>query len=138
MLNGSSCVFCSIVRGEKPSFKIYEDEKVIAILDINPATPGHTLIISKTHFDTLEEASKDIVAHLFTVGNEIGKMLKAKLGAKGYNILANVGRHAGQVIFHVHIHIVPRYEGDGIRFVAKQKRASDEDLKKIYHQIVER
>jgi histidine triad (HIT) family protein len=98
------CIFCEIVRGEIPSSKVFENEKVFAFLDINPVSKGHTLVIPKAHYAGFSE----VPAELLT---EIGRR---QLGSDGFNVLLNNGRAAGQLIDHAHFHLVPRTAGDGV------------------------
>lgn len=108
------CIFCKIVSGEIPSYKIFEDEKTLAFLDIKPVRPGHTLIIPKKHVQNLEEVNPEDLAALILTVKKIGKLLKDKLLVEGYNISSNNDAIAGQVIPHLHFHIVPRASGDGL------------------------
>jgi histidine triad (HIT) family protein len=107
------CIFCQIVRGELSAHKIYEDEDSLAFLDIHPLTEGHTMVIPKQHFSTIQEMPPALAGKVFeTVARLTGKIEKA-LGASATTIGINNGRGAGQVIPHLHIHIVPRYPNDG-------------------------
>lgn len=111
----SECIFCKIVAGEVPSARVYEDEHVLAILDINPVAPGHTLLLLKEHVARLEEAEGDLLAHLARVLPRVARAVVAATGAEGCNVLLNSGRAAGQLISHLHVHLVPRRSGDGLR-----------------------
>lgn len=108
------CIFCKIVSKEIPCYKIYEDDQVLAFLDIKPVSPGHTLAIPKTHYQNLEEISEADLATLIVVVKKIGALLKDKLGIAGYNVIENNDASAGQIIPHIHFHIIPRFEDDGI------------------------
>jgi histidine triad (HIT) family protein len=114
------CVFCKIVEKKIPSATIYEDADVMAFLDINPRFKGHALVIPKIHVTTLDELGDEVIAHLFVLVKHVADTLRSNLGAKGYNIISNNGRVAGQVVPHLHIHVVPRYEDEkqGIGFEA--------------------
>ena len=107
-------IFEKIRDKEIPSYMIYEDDVSMAFLDISQATKGHTLVVSKTAYENMLETPDDVVSHLFVVAKKIAIVLKQSLQPKGFNILSNVGAVAGQTIFHVHIHIIPRYEEDDI------------------------
>ena len=107
------CIFCKIISGEIPSNKIYEDENVLAFLDIYPNNPGHTLVISKKHHQNLEEIPEDDLKILIIAVKKIGHLLKLKLGVAGYNVCANNDPVAGQVVPHFHFHVIPRQAGDG-------------------------
>lgn len=108
------CVFCKIVSGEIPAYKVFEDEKTLAFLDIKPVNPGHVLVIPKTHVKNLEEINQEDLATLIQVVKKIGGLLKDKLQVDGYNVISNNDAVAGQVIPHLHFHIIPRSSGDGL------------------------
>ncbi len=129
------CVFCKIVEKEIPSAIIYEDSGVLAFLDINPRFKGHALIVPKVHVTTLDELGDEAIAHLFVVVKHVADSLKKKLGAKGYNIISNNGKVAGQVVPHLHVHVVPRYEDEkqGVGFEAAFP--VDENAKKKLEEI---
>lgn len=108
------CVFCKIINNEIPCYKVYEDDKVLAFLDIKPVNSGHTLVIPKAHYQNLEEISEDDLAFLMNAVKKIGKLLKEKLNVIGYNIHENNDLIAGQAVPHIHFHLIPRVEGDGL------------------------
>jgi histidine triad (HIT) family protein len=110
------CIFCKIINGEIPSYKIYEDESTFAFLDIKPVNPGHTLIIPKKHYQNLEEISETDLQSLILVVKKIGAKIKQELGVPGYNCYENNDPVAGQVIPHLHFHIIPRLENDGFKY----------------------
>ncbi len=110
----TDCVFCKIVKWETPSQRVYEDDAYIAFLDINPINFGHTLIIPREHYANVEETPDDVLADLIKLSKRIGPAIVKAVGADGYNIKINNGRAAGQEIDHVHIHVIPRLEGDGV------------------------
>ena len=114
----NNCIFCAIAAGEIPSFKIYEDEYVLAYLDINPFSKGHTLVIPKEHttgmLDTPDETLSAVISRVKKVANR----LKSALPCDGFNILQNNGEAAGQTVMHLHFHIVPRYGKEDIAFVS--------------------
>ena len=107
----NNCVFCAIAEGEIPSFKIYEDDIVLAYLDINPCTEGHTLVIPKAHFAGLLDTPDDALAAVLSRVKRIAAHIKATLPCDGFNILQNNGEAAGQSVFHLHFHIGPRRDG---------------------------
>lgn len=109
------CLFCKIVAGEIPSYKIYEDDKVYAFLDNKPVNPGHTLVVPKEHYANMEEIPEDDLQALIVAVKKIGKQMKEKLDCPAYNVIQNNGEVAGQVIHHLHFHLVPRFEGDGLK-----------------------
>ncbi len=114
MAQQGGCIFCRIARGEIPTNKVYEDQDVIAFLDINPASVGHTLVVSKEHFDDFTKAPKDVVSHVFQVAQLIAQACLVELKADGVNVITNIGKAAGQSIGHFHVHVIPRYANDRI------------------------
>lgn len=109
----TSCLFCKIVAGQIPAEKVYEDDQVFAFLDIHPVNIGHTLVIPKQHHANLYETPDETLAHLMVVVKKLSAAIKGALNADGINIEMNNDPAAGQIIFHAHIHIVPRFLGDG-------------------------
>jgi histidine triad (HIT) family protein len=110
-----NCVFCKIVRGELPSFKVYEDDKTLAFLDIHPVSPGHTLVVPKaeTARNIFDVTPEDWGATTETA-RKVAHAVEKAMRADGVNIMMNNRPHAGQVVDHPHIHIIPRYKGDGL------------------------
>ena len=106
------CVFCEIVKGNIPSRKVYEDDEILAILDIAQTTKGHTLVMPKKHYTDIYEADPEILKKLIVKVQELGKMICKNLGAQGSNILVNTDEVAGQSVHHLHFHIIPRYYKD--------------------------
>ena len=110
------CVFCSIIKGDIPSRKIYEDDKVLAILDISQATLGHTLVMPKEHFENLYDIDENTLAHLIKVVKKIAKHYKqVDSNILGINLLNNNELQAGQSVMHYHMHILPRYKDDNLK-----------------------
>ena len=110
----NNCIFCAIAAGEIPSFKVYEDELVVAYLDINPFSEGHTLVIPKAHSEGLLDTPDATLAEIVVRVKKVAAHLTAALPCDGFNILQNNGEAAGQTVRHVHFHIVPRYgTGEG-------------------------
>jgi len=114
------CVFCKIVAGEIPAKKVYEDEALVAFIDVNPVNLGHTLVVPKAHAVDLRETSDADVARIFALAKRIGAAASG-LGAKGFNIGVNVGEAAGQVVMHTHVHVIPRYQDDGLHLWPKRE-----------------
>jgi histidine triad (HIT) family protein len=106
------CLFCKIIKNEIPSTKVYEDEKVLAFLDISPVNIGHTLVIPKEHYRNALETPDELILELFKVGKKVAKSLQ-KNGAHGINITLNNEKASGQTVFHTHLHVIPRFENDG-------------------------
>ncbi|MEC1377607.1 HIT family protein [Heyndrickxia oleronia] len=120
----SDCIFCKIVNGEIPSAKIYEDEHVMAFIDISQVTKGHTLIIPKIHKENIFELTPEIASHLFEVVPKIANALKKEFNPIGMNLVNNNGEQAGQTVFHFHLHLIPRYgKGDGFGAVWKNNQS---------------
>ena len=107
-----NCIFCKIINGEIPSFKVYEDNDFLAILDISPATKGHVLIIPKEHSETILDLSEDKASKLLIVAKKIIAAQSEYLNVKNFNLVQNNGRIAGQTVNHFHLHLIPRYSID--------------------------
>ena len=127
------CVFCSIIKGDIPSKKVYEDDNTLAILDISQTTCGHTLVMPKKHYENFLEMPKEEFADLMTKTQTIVKQVVENLDAKGCNILINTNEVAGQSVMHTHVHIIPRYdENDTISIAFNENKFDlDEVLNKI-------
>ncbi len=111
-----NCIFCKIARGEERASIVYEDSDVLAFLDINPLTYGHTLIIPKSHFIDITDIPIELLNKISTVSKKIAKKMIEEKGYDGINIVHSTGRSAGQTIFHFHIHLLPRITGQSIGF----------------------
>ncbi len=131
------CVFCKIVNGEIPSYKIYENETTMAFLDISQNTKGHTLVIPKKHIENIFDLDDYTAKELFSTVTKTVKLLKNKLHFEDVNILNNNGPKAGQVVNHYHIHIIPRYGNDECYFHEAPHDANFEELTKLHKQITE-
>jgi len=107
------CIFCNIIKGEIPSYKVYEDEHVYAFLDINPCAKGHTVLIPKKHGETVLDFEENELAAFFSKIKIVVNILKEKLGKEDFTIGVNHGAVAGQSVGHLHVHIIPREKGDG-------------------------
>ncbi len=108
------CIFCKIASGQIPAVKIYEDVVVIAFLDINPVSEGHTLVVPKAHYDRLHDCPTELLAGITSSLGKIGKAVCDATNADGYNVLCNNGKAAGQLVAHLHFHIIPRRDNDGL------------------------
>ena len=125
-------IFCRIIDGEIPCVKVYEDDDVLAILDISQTTKGHTLVILKAHCSAFLSAPKEILNKVFAVAQRIGQAQISMLGARGVNILSNVGAEAGQGVPHFHVHVIPRYGKDnGFQITMKEQDVSSIDLPRL-------
>jgi histidine triad (HIT) family protein len=108
------CVFCQIIKGEISSYKVTETVDTYAFLDIKPTAVGHTLVVPKNHYQDIEDIPVEELSALIASVKEVGGRLKDKLGCPGYNIIVNNGQAAGQVVPHLHFHVIPRQPGDGL------------------------
>jgi histidine triad (HIT) family protein len=123
---GNMCVFCKIANHEIPSKIVYEDDTILAFLDIQPVTKGHTLIIPKKHYPNYAETPSDVVAHVHEVTVILTKRYEEVLKPAGFNFLSNMNEAAGQTMFHTHFHLIPRYDdNDGL--LLKFSHLSDAD-----------
>lgn len=108
-----NCLFCKIVNKDIPSYIVYEDNEVMAFLDISPVNPGHLLVLPKKHVDNLLEMEDAAICSLFQIVRDISKAVMKSMSAQGFNVMINNYRAAGQLIDHAHVHIIPRFENDG-------------------------
>ena len=129
------CIFCMIANGEIPTNKVYEDDNVLAFLDLSQATLGHTLVIPKKHFDNIYALDQETSANVFKVTQKLAKQIRNNLNAKGVNILNNNEPQAGQSINHFHIHILPRYENDDLEIKFTEHKLSDQEFKDLLEKI---
>ena len=130
------CLFCKIAKKEIEAKIVYEDEAGMAFLDINPCQKGHLLVIPKEHYENLNEVPKGKLAALFEIVKKMTKLLEEKLGVSGFNIGWNHGKDAGQVIPHLHIHIIPRYLNDGGGSMQTIVNVGDENLEETYQKLI--
>lgn len=136
MMKDSNCIFCKIANGEIPSRTIYEDEKFRVILDLGPATRGHALILPKEHYSNLFEMPEDLAADAMKLAKKVAALQKTKLHADGLNLVQNNGAAAGQTVEHFHIHLIPRYQGDGQTIGWEPKEPSSEELDQIRDELI--
>lgn len=129
------CIFCKIINGDIPSAKIYEDEDVLAILDISQATKGHTLVLPKKHFANLLEIEDYEYLKVMNKVKDLAKAITKAFNAKGCNILNNCGESAGQTVMHFHVHIIPRYDNNDIKIEFTDNN-SKFDLNEIKNTII--
>ena len=107
------CIFCGIIAGEIPCVRVYEDAEVLAFMDIGPVVKGHTLVIPKAHYDPITGAPVEVLQRLIAVVQRVAQAQYAGLRADGINVTQANGRAAGQVVPHLHFHVIPRFESDG-------------------------
>jgi histidine triad (HIT) family protein len=129
-----SCVFCEIVAGRAPAIRIHEDDNYLAILDIRPFTRGHTLVMPKQHTVDLTDTPPETCAEMVTLGHRIALAARESgLHADGNNVVINDGRAAFQSVFHVHLHVVPRHDGDKLSFAKGMLLRRDPDREETGH-----
>src|SRR3989338_8261245 len=129
------CIFCKIVKGEIPSALIYEDDKTVSFLDIAPANKGHALVVTKEHYETLLDIPDGTLGHLVNVAKKIARAMYSALGNEGFNLIMNNKSAAGQVVPHAHVHIIPRFSGDGVRFSWRPKRYREKEIDEYKNKI---
>lgn len=113
-MQNPECIFCKIIAGQIPATKIYEDDKVLAFMDIGPISDGHTLIVPKQHYEKVHECPPEVLADIGARLGKIAGAVASAINSDGYNVLCNNGRAAGQLVDHLHVHIIPRMTGDGV------------------------
>lgn len=130
-----NCIFCKIANGEIPSYTIYEDADFRVIFDISPASLGHALVIPKEHYKNLFELDESIASKALVVAKRVAAALSAELNCDGFNLLQNNEEIAGQTIFHFHIHLIPRYKDDTVRFTTTAGKINDDEAAKLAMKI---
>ena len=135
---GENCIFCKIIKGEIPSQKIFENENTFAFLDINPASFGHALVIPKKHYETLIDVPDEELKQLIISVKKVSTAIMYATNIKGFNILQNNGKIAGQIVNHVHFHIIPREENDSINFSLGSNQVETSELEKTAKLIKEK
>ncbi|MBQ4314833.1 MAG: HIT family protein [Lentisphaeria bacterium] len=133
-----NCVFCKIINNEIPSAKIYEDDLVLAFLDLGPINYGHALVIPKEHHESSSTIPEATAGRMFKVGSRIGVALKRKLDYDAFNLHLADGSAAGQVVMHAHLHVVPRGVEDGFRWNWRQLKYEDGKMQEIASEIAPR
>ncbi|MBI4738110.1 HIT family protein [Candidatus Woesearchaeota archaeon] len=132
----TDCIFCKIIVGQIPCTKIYENHKAMAFLDINPINNGHTLVMPKAHHETLLDTPDDVLAETVKLAKRVAKAVKEGTGADGVNLGQNNFSAAGQLVFHLHFHVIPRFSGDGLHHWPGQKYASKEEEQEVAKKII--
>ena len=135
MVNQQDCVFCKIVSGEIPSYTVYEDEQFKAILDISPSEKGHVIILPKNHAANIVDLPVVDASQIFVVAKKIATALLEAYFLDGVNILQNNGEAAGQTVYHLHVHVIPRYKEDTVTIKWAQKHLEKEDFEQVAEQI---
>jgi len=134
-MSQTDCIFCKIVRGEIPSCKVYETDTVLAFLDIAPVNLGHTLVIPKVHVENVFDLPPELAPELMESFRVVGRALMDGLGARGMNLGMNNGAAAGQLVFHAHWHLIPRFEGDGLSLWPQKSYTGPEEMDKTARAI---
>lgn len=135
IMKKEDCIFCKIANGEIPSATIFEDRDFRVMLDIGPATRGHVLILTKEHYDNIFEIDAETAGKLFSLASVIARAMKKVLNCDGMNVLQNNGTIAGQTVFHFHLHLIPRYEGDQVQVTWPQGSITEEEKEELVRSI---
>jgi histidine triad (HIT) family protein len=138
MAEDEKCIFCQIISGKIKSRKVYEDDTVLAILDINPATRGHVLLLPKKHAAILPQLSESDIAKFFIAAKGISKTLLKAFKSQGTNIFVANGAVAGQRAPHFMAHIIPRHEGDGLNLVPPESKMAPQDLQAVHVRLMQK
>jgi len=133
------CIFCKIIKGELPSSKIYEDNELLAFMDVQPVNKGHVLIIPKKHKALMAELDDKILGNVIALANKINQAIReSDIKSEGINLFLADGEAAGQEVFHVHLHIIPRFQKDGFGFIFPEEykdKPQREELDEISQKI---
>lgn len=135
-LHSDDCIFCKIVNNDIPASRIYEDDNFFAFLDMNPVNPGHVLVIPRGHYESFLELPQNILEKYLIVVQQVTRAVASSLEVDGYNIMQNNGKAAGQSVFHVHFHIVPRFKDDSFKLWNGTPYAENE-MPKYARKIIE-
>lgn len=131
------CIFCKLANGVIPTNSIYEDEDFNVILDMSPASRGHALILPKEHAANIYELPEETAGRVFRLAQKMAGSMTEKLHCDGFNIVQNNGAVAGQTVFHFHMHLIPRYEGDNQRIAWEPRESAPEELKELRDLLAE-
>jgi len=127
----NQCIFCKIIKKQASASVIYEDEKVLSFLDKRPLNEGHTLVIPKEHYETIFEIPEELVAHLHRIVKRVALAVKNATEADGISIIQQNGKAAGQEVFHLHVHVIPRFEGQKLMRFGETSEADREKLNQV-------
>jgi histidine triad (HIT) family protein len=131
----ASCVFCKIVAGQLPCFKLHEDESTIAFMDINPVNPGHALAVAKGHWPTIDTIPADVLSGVAKTAQKVAKAVIKVLGPHGVNLVQANGAGAGQSVPHLHIHIMPRQPNDNVSLNWEPKAGDTKAIEAVYKRL---
>lgn len=134
-MKDANCIFCKLAAGQIPTKTLYENDDFRVILDLNPASKGHALIIPKEHFRNLYDLDEELAAKAMILAKRMVLKLTDILGCAGYNVVQNNEEAAGQTVFHFHMHLIPRYKGDGIGLGWKLGELSEKDVEEIINKM---
>ena len=134
-MNEDSCIFCRIAQKQVPASLVYEDEKVMAFLDIRPLNEGHTLVIPKEHYESIFDIPEELIAYLHGITKRVALAVEKATQADGISIIQQNGKAAGQDIFHLHVHVIPRYEGQKLPRFSEISEADREKLSQTVAKI---
>ncbi len=130
-----NCIFCKIANGEIPSATLYEDDDFRVILDLGPASKGHSLILPKTHAANIYKLPDELAAKVMILAKKMATKMTDALGCDGFNLVQNNGEIAGQTVFHFHMHLIPRYQGDNVKLGWTPGTLTDEDKEDILSKL---
>ena len=133
----ADCIFCKLANGDIPTATLYEDDDFRVILDLGPASKGHALILPKQHYADIYEIPEDVAGKAFALAAKMAKKMTAALDCDGFNIVQNNKAVAGQTVFHFHMHLIPRYEGDKVGLGWKVGTLTDKDKEEILEKMQE-
>ena len=134
-MNIDSCIFCKIAQKQVPSSLVYEDEKTVAFLDIRPLNEGHTLVIPKEHYVNIFDIPQELLCHIHSVTKKVAQAVEKATHADGISIIQQNGEAAGQEIFHLHVHVIPRFEGQKLPRLSELSEADREQLSRTAAKI---
>lgn len=134
-MRDENCIFCKIANGGIPSATVYEDDAFRVILDLGPASKGHALILPKEHAKDICEADEKTAARILPLAARIGAAMQRSLGASGFNVVQNNGSSAGQTVFHLHVHVIPRYEDGPAMVTWTPGKAEPDELQQTAEQL---
>ncbi len=130
-MTGEDCIFCKIVAGELPAEKVAEDEHTIAFMDLSPWTRGHALVIPRNHSRNLYDVDPEDLRHAVVAAKRLAERMRDRLGCDGVNLLNSCEPAAWQTVFHLHLHVIPRYEGDPLRLPGQPQRPEEGELARV-------
>lgn len=134
-MSHEKCIFCQILAGELPAEVVMEDEHTVALMDINPWTRGHAVVIPREHAENVYEISDEELGRVNATGARLARRMRDVLGADGINLLNSTGSAAWQTIFHFHLHVIPRYEDDPLQLPVRPRQAEQDELAEVAAQL---